>query len=112
MVGMGVSEEYCIDLLDAVGQCLLPEVGGGIDEDGLAFKLHQNRRAQALIPGIFRQAGITITADSRNPNRSAGAQESNSHRPLEMPTNCIRRSARTLSSSSASSSVTFPCVLF
>ena len=68
VVSVSVSEENCINTVDAIGQGLLAEVGRGVHQDVLVLELYEDRCAQPFIAGVDRPAGITFTADGRNPN--------------------------------------------
>src|SRR5207253_7905801 len=57
MIAVGVGDDHAVERADASSKQLLAQVGTAIDQDAFAGAFDQDRRAQALIPGL---AGITL----------------------------------------------------
>ena len=62
MVSMVMGIQNTVDVLDAVCQALLPEIGGRVDQDMVSLVLNQNRRPEPFIPEIVGEADFTIAA--------------------------------------------------
>src|SRR5262249_21996067 len=63
MIGVRVSEQNRIELLEADPQGLLAKIGGSIYQDIVASMLDQHRRAQSFVPEILGQTGLAVAAD-------------------------------------------------
>jgi hypothetical protein len=42
VIGMTMRDEHGIQMLDSLAKCLLPKVGGSVDDDSLSGMLDQN----------------------------------------------------------------------
>ena len=67
VIGVTVSHQHSVEMLQPLSQGLLAKVSRGINDDGLAGVFDEDRYAQALITRIGRSAGLAIAPDRRNP---------------------------------------------
>jgi hypothetical protein len=60
VVGVAVGEEDGVEAVEVDAESLLAEIGGGIDYYVLSVAGKQERRAQAIVVGIFRGADAAV----------------------------------------------------
>src|ERR1044072_3740191 len=85
VVSMAVSDQYCVQPLQAVAQGLLAKVGGCVDEDRLSGVFDDNRDAQTFVARILRQASLAFAANGRNAGGSSGPEKSKLHDRVQCP---------------------------
>jgi len=82
----GVREQDGIDMVDAGGDELQPQLGRGVDQQSFALGVDPMRRCGcrrfARVSGC---TGGTATTDLRHPERRAGAEQGQSHVTLPRP---------------------------
>ena len=75
-IGVAVREQDGVDARDAIGECLLPQIGGGIDQDRRpAVDVDVNGRPRPPIARVGRLAHGAGAADHRHAMRGATAKE-------------------------------------
>ena len=79
MIRVTVSDEDCVEVLQANSQSLLPKIAGGVHDDCLPGVFDKHRNAQTFVARIVRGASLAIAGDRRNACRGAGAEESKFH---------------------------------
>ena len=73
MVSVMMGVKHRINFSDSIEKALLPEIGRCIDQNCMVVLPNENRRAQALVLWIFRQADLAVTTKGRNPSRGPGS---------------------------------------
>ena len=71
MVLVLMGDEHRIQMVDALTEHLLPEVGTGIHSHRHLLRANQNGSSSALITGVFRLAYRTLAPNHRDTLRSA-----------------------------------------
>jgi hypothetical protein len=71
VVNVAMRYQYRVEPPDICAKRLLAEIGRGIDKDGPARMLDEDRDAEALIARIVRKARPAITRDRGNAGRGA-----------------------------------------
>ena len=84
VIGVGVGVEDGVELRDVFAQCLLAEVGRGVDNNVAAVVCEHDRRTGAAVVGIGGMANRAIAPDGGNAHRGATAQnrQLRMHQPL------------------------------
>jgi hypothetical protein len=75
VIGVGVCEDDGIDQVDAVGDALEAEFGGGVDEDAGIAVGNDGRGARALVVGIGAGADGAVATDHGDAGGGAGSKE-------------------------------------
>jgi len=73
-----VSEQDGVEAVDSGAESLLAEVGRGVDDDIVAVVREQQRRAEAVVAGIFGVADAAMTAERGDAHGSSGAENGDS----------------------------------
>lgn len=82
VIDVAMRDEHRVELADFGPQCLLTEIGRGINEDRLAFVLDEDRDAEPLITRVIGETRLAIAGDRGYACRGSGSEEGKSHRDL------------------------------
>ena len=74
VIGVGVSVENGVDVVDVLAQCLPAEILPGIDDDRMLTPLYGDGGAAARIAGVNRGADGAIAAEGGYTHRSAASE--------------------------------------